>query len=127
MPWTVYGWRKRFLAGRHSSLDDLGASKQVRRHKKEITSLKIIIGEYAMANDVLKKRCRAGENECGVHDTGDGGPQQGTPAMRGVQEGVVLHLQTQQRIAGPTSARDGPKDLSHKTHVWHAAYGRLGI
>ena len=31
------------------------ASKQVKRHKEEVASLKRIIGEYAVANDALKK------------------------------------------------------------------------
>ncbi len=31
------------------------ASKQVKRHKEVVASLKRIIGEYAVANDALKK------------------------------------------------------------------------
>ena len=49
VPRTVYGWKEKFLAGGRSSIDGLDASKQVRRHKKEIASPKRIIGEYAVA------------------------------------------------------------------------------
>ena len=54
-PRTVYAWREKFLAGGRSSLDGPDASKQVKRHKEEVASLKGIIGEYAVANDALKK------------------------------------------------------------------------
>ena len=39
------------------------ASKQDKRHKKEISSLKRIIGEYAVVNDALK-RVLEGGREC---------------------------------------------------------------
>ena len=55
VPRTVYGWKEKFLADGHSSLEGPDASKQAQRHKKEITSLKSIIGEYSVANDALKK------------------------------------------------------------------------
>ena len=54
-PRTIHGWREKFLAGGRSSLDGPGASDQVQLHKKEITSLRRTIGEYAAANDALKK------------------------------------------------------------------------
>ena len=54
-PRTVYGWKEKFLAGGQSSLDGPDASKQSKRYKKEIASLKRIIGKYAVANDALKK------------------------------------------------------------------------
>ena len=60
VPRTVYGWKEKFLTGGRSSLDGSDASKQVRRYKKEITSLKRIIGEYAVANDALKKALEGG-------------------------------------------------------------------
>ncbi len=55
VPRTVYGWKEKFLADGHSSLEGPDASKQVQRHKKEITPLKSINGECAVANDALKK------------------------------------------------------------------------
>ena len=60
VPRTVYGWKEKFLAGGRSSLDGPDTSKQAQRHKKEITSLKRIIGEYAVANDALKKALEGG-------------------------------------------------------------------
>ena len=55
VPRTVYGWKEKFLAGGRSSLDGPDASKQTKRHAKEVASLKRTIGEYAVANDALKK------------------------------------------------------------------------
>ena len=55
VPRTVYGWKEKFLTGGRSSLDGPNASKQVKRHTKEVASLKRLIGEYAVANDALKK------------------------------------------------------------------------
>ena len=59
-PRVVYGWKEKFLAGGRGSLEGPDASKQTRWHKKEIASFKRIIGEYAVTNDALKKRWRAG-------------------------------------------------------------------
>lgn len=59
-PRTVYGWKEKFLAGGQSLLDGPDASKQAKQHKKEIASLKRIIGEYAVANDALKKALEGG-------------------------------------------------------------------
>ena len=60
VPRTVYGWKEKFLAGGRGSLEGPDASKQIKRHKKEIASLKRIIGEYAVANDALKKALEGG-------------------------------------------------------------------
>ena len=54
-PRTVYLWKERFLAGGRSSLDGSDAARQAKRHKREVESLKRIIGEYAVANAALKK------------------------------------------------------------------------
>ena len=52
----TYGKKSSWLlAGGHSSLDGPDTSKQVKRHKEEAASPKRIIGEYAVANDALKK------------------------------------------------------------------------
>ena len=58
MPRTVCLWKERFLAGGRSSLDGSDAARQAKRHKREVESLKRIIGEYAVANEALKKRWR---------------------------------------------------------------------
>ena len=55
VPRTVYSWKEKFLAGGRSSLEGPDISKQAKRHAKEVASLKRIIGEYAVANDALKK------------------------------------------------------------------------
>ena len=49
VPRTVYGWKEKFLAGGRISLDGPDASKQAKRHKKEIASLRRIIGGRAPA------------------------------------------------------------------------------
>ena len=60
VPRTVYGWKKKFLVGGRGSLEGPYASKQAKRHKKEIASLKRIIDEYVVANDALKKALEGG-------------------------------------------------------------------
>ncbi len=60
-PRTVYTWKKKFLDAGKISFDSSNISSLTKRHKKEISSLKRIIGEYAVANDALKKT--AGDNE----------------------------------------------------------------
>ena len=55
-PRTAYGWKERFLAVGHDSLEGPSTATQAMRHKKEVASLKKIIGEYAVANEALKKR-----------------------------------------------------------------------
>ena len=59
VPRTVYAWKEKFLAGGRSSLDSPNTTKQARQHK-ETASLKRIIGEYAVANDALKKALEGG-------------------------------------------------------------------
>ena len=48
VPRTVYMWKEKFLAGGRSSLDGSDAARQAKRHKREVESLKRIIGEYAV-------------------------------------------------------------------------------
>ena len=54
-PRTVYGWKDRFLAAGRGAFDGSDAVSRVKRHKQEVASLKRIIGEYAVANEALKK------------------------------------------------------------------------
>ena len=54
-PRTVYGWKERFLEGGRGSLEGSDAASKAKRHRKEVASLKRIIGEYAVANEALKK------------------------------------------------------------------------
>ena len=55
LPRTVYSWKEKFVAGGRISLDGSGTVRQARRHKKEVESLKRLVGEYAVANAALKK------------------------------------------------------------------------
>lgn len=54
-PRTVYQWKEKFLAGGRGSLDGSDLASRTRNHRKELARLKRIIGEYAVANDALKK------------------------------------------------------------------------
>ena len=54
-PRTLYAWKEKFMDAGRSSLESTNASARAKRHKKEVASLKRIIGEYAVANDALKK------------------------------------------------------------------------
>ena len=53
VPWTVYGWKEKFLTGGRSSLDGSDVSKQAKQHKKEVASLKRIIGECVVVGVVV--------------------------------------------------------------------------
>ena len=67
VPRTVYLWKERFLAGGRSSLDGYDAARQAKQYKK-VEFLKRIMGEYAVANEALKKCWREGQDERGAHD-----------------------------------------------------------
>ena len=54
-PRTVYGWKEKFLAAGRGSFEGPDAASRTRSHRKEVASLKRIIGEYAVANEALKK------------------------------------------------------------------------
>ena len=54
-PRTVYNWKERFLEAGRGAFDGTDASKAAKNHRKEISSLKRLIGEYAVANAALKK------------------------------------------------------------------------
>ncbi len=60
VPRTVYMWKERFLTGGRSSLGGSDAARQAKQHKREVESLKRIIGEYAVANEALKKTLEGG-------------------------------------------------------------------
>ncbi len=60
-PRTFYQWRKRFLQGGRASLSGSGPATAKGRLQKENESLKHIIGEYAIANALLKKTLEAGK------------------------------------------------------------------
>ena len=52
---TLYHWKERFLQGGKESLESTNPNKTLRRHEREVATLKRIIGEYAVANEALKK------------------------------------------------------------------------
>ncbi len=60
-PRTFYQWRERFLQAGRASLSGRGHKSTEERQQKEIESLKKIVGEYAVANAVLKKTLEAGK------------------------------------------------------------------
>ena len=48
VPRMVYLWKEKFLAGGRTSLDGFDAALQSKRHRREVGSLKRIIGEYTV-------------------------------------------------------------------------------
>lgn len=54
-PPTFYQWKEKFIAGGKASLNGKSDGDIHRNLQKENDSLKRIIGEITMANDVLKK------------------------------------------------------------------------
>jgi putative transposase len=56
---SMYHWRDEFLEAGKSGLKNKRSSAEsdeLRRLKKELEEHKLVIGEYAFANDFLKKR-----------------------------------------------------------------------
>ena len=54
-PRTLYTWKERFLQGGRESLRSPSSGRTLKKHAREVEILKRIIGEYAVANDALKK------------------------------------------------------------------------
>ena len=52
-PATFQDWKDKFLQGGKQAL--AGGGEAARNHAKEVENLKRIIGEIAVANDILKK------------------------------------------------------------------------
>ena len=65
-PRTFYKWRERFLQAGCASLSGRGHKSTEERQQREIESLKKIVGEYAVANAVLKKTLEAGRQKVTV-------------------------------------------------------------
>ena len=86
-PRTVYTWKEKFLDAGKSSFDGSNMSLLSKRYKKEISSLKRIIGEYAVANDALKKRWRETKNECSISHAGYRRTQQVPAALWSIKKG----------------------------------------
>ncbi|MDE0527016.1 MAG: transposase [Thaumarchaeota archaeon] len=53
-PRTIYAWKEKFLEGGRSSFEGADAGRRERRHSREVSDLKRIIGEYAVTNAALK-------------------------------------------------------------------------
>ena len=55
LPETLYVWKEKFLEGGKESLKSSNTGKALKKHAREVDTLKKIIEEYAVANDALKK------------------------------------------------------------------------
>ena len=95
-PRTIYTWNEKFLDAGTSSFDCSNMSLLAKRHKKEISSLKRTIGEYAVANDALKKRWRETKNECSISHAGYRRTQQVPAALWSIKKGHGTILQVQE-------------------------------
>ena len=54
-PPTFYQWKEKFIAGGKSGLNGKSEDDIVKNLKNENDSLKRLVGEVTMANDILKK------------------------------------------------------------------------
>ena len=54
-PQTFYQWKERFIAGGKASLNGTSKGNVCKNLQKENDSLKKLIGEITIANDILKK------------------------------------------------------------------------
>ena len=54
-PNTFYPWREKFLEGGKAALAGSPSARTIRAIQKENATLKTLVGEITLANDVLKK------------------------------------------------------------------------
>ena len=54
-PNTFYPWREKFLEGGKAALAGSTSAQTIRAIQKENATLKTLVGEITLANDVLKK------------------------------------------------------------------------
>ena len=63
-PNTFYPWREKFLRrGGKAALAGSPGARTVRAVQKENDTLKTLVGEITLANDLLKKPWRGGKND----------------------------------------------------------------
>lgn len=61
-PNTFYPWRGKFLEGGKAALAGSHGARTVRAVQKESATLKTLVGEITLPNDLLKKPWRRGKN-----------------------------------------------------------------
>ncbi len=59
-PRTLYMWKEQFLEGGKDAVARSGTARALKKHTREVETLKRIIGEYAVANEALKKTLEGG-------------------------------------------------------------------
>ena len=64
-PNTFYPWREKFLEGGKAALAGSPSARTIRAIQKENATLKTLVGEITLANDVLKKRWRDSSRKTG--------------------------------------------------------------
>ena len=114
------------VLGGRSSLDDPDVSKQVKRHTKDVASLKRIIDEYAVANDALKNfggqsRISAVRMMLGAVSLNK------VLLLCGVSKKGWYYTPKIRNVSPDSSIGDSSKDLPRKTQVRHATYGSPGL
>ena len=89
-PRTLYTWKEKFLEGGKESLKSPNTGKALKKHAREVDTLKKIIGEYAVANEALKKRWEEAEDEDSSRDKKEHQLGKVAPVLRHLQDRVVL-------------------------------------
>jgi len=67
-PPTFYQWKEKFVEGGKASLNHTSNGDVCKSLQKENESLKRLIGDLTVANDILKKRWRATKDDCSKGD-----------------------------------------------------------
>ena len=123
-PRTPYIWKEKFLEGGRESLKSPNTGKNLKKHARKVDTLKKIIGEYAVANEALKKRWEEAEDEGSSRGKKEHQPGKVAPVLRHLQDRVVLHKKAQERGDGSPDGDEDQGDCREEAHIRHAPDGR---
>ena len=87
---TLYTWKEKFLEGGKDAVARSGTTRTLKRHAREVETLKRIIGEYAVANEALKKRWREAEDDGGKRGMQEHQSDKIPLILRRVQDCMIL-------------------------------------
>ena len=112
------------MEGGKESLNSPNTGKTLKKHAREVDTLKKIIGEYAVANEALKKRWEEAEDEGSSRGKKKHQLGKVAPVLRHLQDRVVLHKKAQERGDGSPDGDEDHGDCREEAHIRHAPDGR---
>ncbi len=119
-PQTFYQWRDRFVEGGKASLNGTPNGDVCSNLQKENDSLKKLIGEITIANDILKKkRWRIAKDDCSERTSQTYQFEQVTITCWNIQDQMVLLKVTKKHSDRSYSNWSGTRNWKSKTNIWN--------